>query len=196
MKQLILTIAALLTVALTNAQEANWGFDPSHSNVRFAVSHMVISEVEGNFAGYTGTVRSSKADFSDAVVKFTIDVGTINTGDIKRDEHLKNADFFDVDKYPNIVFRSTKMKKSGNNKYEITGDFTMHGKTKEVTFNAKYNGTVVDPWGNTKAGFKITGTIDRTDWGLVYNSTLDTGGLMIGKEVDIVCNFELIKVKK
>ncbi len=195
MKQLLLTLAAFLTVALTNAQEANWGFDPTHSNVRFAVSHMVISEVEGNFDGYNGTVRSSKADFSDAVVKFTIDVKTINTNDAKRDEHLRGADFFDVDKYPNIEFRSTSIKSVGKNKYKITGDFTMMGVTKEVTFDLKYNGTVVDPWGNTKAGFKATTTINRTDWGLVYNSTLDTGGLMIGNEVDIVCNFELIKLK-
>jgi polyisoprenoid-binding protein YceI len=87
------------------------------------------------------------------------------------------------------------MKKVGDNKFKVTGDFTMLGVTKEVTFDVKYGGTIKDPWGNTKAGFKVTGTIDRTDWGLKYNSTMDTGGVMIGEDVDIVCNFELIKIQ-
>ena len=195
MRKLITTMAAIMMVVLTYAQTANWGFDQSHSNVRFAISHMVISEVEGNFNSYEGTVRSTKSDFSDAVVKFTINVTSIDTDDEKRDEHLRNEDFFNVEKFPTITFQSTSIKIIGKNKYEVTGDFTMLGITKEITMNAAYGGTIVDPWGNTKAGFKVTGTIDRTDWGLKYNSTMDTGGLMIGEDVDIVCNFELIKLQ-
>jgi polyisoprenoid-binding protein YceI len=194
MKKLILTVLAFSTVLLTYAQETKWGFDASHSNVRFAVAHMVISEVEGNFGEYTGNVTTTNSDFSDAKVNFTIKVTSIDTDDEKRDEHLRNEDFFDVEKYPEIKFVSKKLVKTDENKYDVIGDFTMMGVTKEITMKAKYNGTVNDPWGNTKAGFKVTGTIDRSDWGLKYNSTLDTGGLMIGNEVDIVCNFELVKM--
>ncbi|NQU32343.1 MAG: YceI family protein [Bacteroidetes bacterium] len=195
MRKLGITMAAILMVALTYAQTSNWGFDQSHSNVRFAVSHMVISEVEGNFSTYEGSVSTTKSDFSDASVNFTINVSSIYTDDEKRDEHLRGADFFDVEKNPNITFKSTSIKKVSENKYKITGNFTMLGVTKEITLDAKYGGTINDPWGNTKAGIKVTGTINRTDWGLKYNSKMDTGGLMIGEDVDIVCNFELIKLK-
>lgn len=194
MRKLGVLTAALLMAAFLQAQTSNWGFDKSHSNVRFAVSHMVISEVEGNFSEFEGNVESGKADFSDAKVDFTLVVNSINTADEDRDAHLKNEDFFSTDKYPTIKFSSKSMKKAGDNKYKLTGDFSMMGVTKSITLDAKYNGTVTDPWGNTKAGFKITGTIDRTEWGLKYNSTMDTGGLMIGEDVGIVCNIELIKL--
>ncbi len=194
MRKLGITMAALFVAVLTFAQSTNWGFDQSHSNVRFAVSHMVISEVEGNFSKYEGSVKSTKSDFSDASVNFTINVNSIDTDDEKRDEHLRGTDFFDVAKFPNITFKSTSMEKVGDKKFKVTGDFTMLGITKEITMDVKYGGTINDPWGNTKAGIKVTGTINRTDWGLKYNSTLDTGGLMIGEDVDIVCNFELIKL--
>lgn len=194
MRKLGFLMAIMMMAALTNAQTTNWGFDASHSNVRFSLSHMVISEVEGNFGTYEGTVSTTKDDFSDAKINFTIDVNSINTDDEKRDEHLRGEDFFNVAKYPNIVFTSKSMKSLGDNKYEVSGDFTMNGVTKEITLDAKYGGTINDPWGNTKAGFKVTTTIDRTDWGLKYNSKMDTGGLMIGEEIEIVCKMELIKL--
>lgn len=193
MRKLGITLFALIFLTTTYAQTTNWGFDNSHSNVRFSVSHMVISEVEGNFGSFDGSVSTTKDNFSDATIKFNITVKSIDTDDESRDEHLRNADFFDVEKYPTMKFESTSIKKSVDNNLLVTGDFTMHGVTKEITMNAKYGGTIVDPWGNTKAGFKVTGKIDRTNWGLVYNSTMDTGGLMIGNEIEIVCNFELIK---
>jgi polyisoprenoid-binding protein YceI len=194
MKKLKLLIATVLLAIISNAQVTTWGFDKSHSNVRFAVSHMVISEVEGNFSIFEGSVVSSKADFSDAEITFTIDVSSIDTDSESRDEHLLNEDFFDVAKYPTIDFRSKSMKNVGENKFELTGDLTMHGVTKEIILGAKYGGTIKDPWGNTKAGFKVTGTIDRTLWDLNYNSTMDSGGLVIGVEIDIVCNLELKKL--
>jgi len=193
MKRIGILMLAIFSIAIVSAQSTVWSFDQSHSNVRFSLSHMVISEVEGNFAKYEGSVSTTKDDFSDASVNFKIDVNSINTNDEKRDAHLKNEDFFNTPKYPSIEFNSKSMKKVGDNKYKLTGDFTMMGVTKEVTFDLKYNGTIDDPWGNTKAGFKVSGNIDRTDWGLKYNSTMDTGGLMIGEEVEIVCNFELKK---
>lgn len=195
MRRLGLLVTTILLVTFANAQTTNWNIDASHSNIRFSVSHMVISEVEGNFTKYEGTVTASEADFSDAQVTFTIDVSSINTNDTDRDDHLRGEDFFNVDKNPSIIFKSKSMEKVGENKYKVTGDFTMNGVTKEITMDAKYGGTIKDPWGNTKAGFKISGTIDRTLWGLKYNSKMDTGGLMIGEEIEIVCNIELVKVK-
>ncbi len=193
-KIIILTLAMTLSI-FTFAQNTSWVFDKSHSNVRFAVSHMVISEVEGNFGDFTGEVTTMGDDFENAKIKFTIKVASIDTEDEKRDDHLRNEDFFDVTKYPEIKFESTKMTKVDDNKYKLTGKLTMLDVTKEVTLDVKYGGTINDPWGNTKAGFKVKGTIDRTDWGLKYNSVMDTGGLMIGEEIDIVCNIELAMKK-
>ncbi len=193
MRKLGLLMTALLLVVFTQAQESNWAFDAAHSNVRFAVTHMVISEVEGNFGIYDGSVTTTKDDFSDASIEFSIDVASIDTDNTKRDDHLRNEDFFDVAKYPNITFTSTSIEKVGEKELKVTGDFTMLGVTKSITLDAKYGGTIKDPWGNTKAGIKVEGSIDRTEWGLKYNSTMDTGGLMLGEEVDIVCNFELVQ---
>ncbi len=193
-KIIILTLAMTLSI-FTFAQNTSWVFDKSHSNVRFAVSHMVISEVEGNFGDFTGEVTTMGDDFENAKIKFTIKVASIDTEDEKRDDHLRNEDFFDVTKYPEIKFESTKMTKVDDNKYKLTGKLTMLDVTKEVTLDVKYGGTINDQWGNTKAGFKVKGTIDRTDWGLKYNSVMDTGGLMIGEEIDIVCNIELAMKK-
>ncbi len=191
---LILSII-MLTVFSVTAQKTTWTFDKTHSKIQFDVAHMVISEVSGQFQEYEGTVLTSKEDFSDAKIDFLIDVKSIDTDDGERDGHLQSPDFFDADKYPNITFKSKSMKKSGENQYKLTGDFTMHGVTKEITIDAKYGGTVTDPYGNVKAGFKITGIIDRTDFGLKYNSVMDTGGLMIGEEVTITCRVELLKMK-
>lgn len=194
MKKFKILIAAILITGIASAQTTNWKFDKSHSNVRFAVSHMVISEVEGNFSDFDGSVVSTETDFSDAQIQFTIDVGSIDTDSESRDEHLLNEDFFDVTNFPTINFTSSSMEKVSENKYKLTGDLTMHGVTKEITLNAKYGGTIIDPWGNTKAGFKVTGAINRTLWNLKYNSTMDSGGLVIGEEIDIVCNIELVKL--
>ena len=196
MKKTILILSILLfTVVSINAQETKWTFDNSHSKIQFDVSHMVISEVSGQFQDYEGTIFADKSDFSDAKVSFSIKVKSIDTDDKDRDEHLLTADFFDAEKFPKITFVSKSMKKVGENQYKLTGDFSMHGVTKEITLDLKYNGTVNDPWGNTKAGFKVTGIIDRTDFGLKYNSVMDTGGMMIGEEITITCKIELIKSK-
>ncbi|NOY49316.1 MAG: YceI family protein [Chlorobi bacterium] len=188
---ILLSIILLASIGI-NAQ-SNWGFDLAHTGVRFSVAHMVISEVEGTFSKFEGTVKTTKEDFSDAEIFFKIDVNSINTEDAKRDEHLRSADFFNTEKYPDITFKSKSIEKVADNKYKITGDFNMHGVTKEITIDAKYGGTIIDPWGNTKAGFKVKAEINRVDWNLKYNSVMDSGGLMIGEDVEIVCNIELIK---
>ena len=154
---------------------------------------MVISEVDGRFDKFEGELTNSKDDFSNAKIKLTIDVSSINTGDESRDKHLKNPDFFDAETFPEITFHSSSMEKTTGSNYKLTGNLTMHGVTIRVVLDAKYGGTIKDPWGNTKAGFKITGTLNRTDWDLKYNSVMETGGLMIGEEIEITCKIELIK---
>jgi len=195
MKKLSILLSLVLIASLgMYAQKTTYGFDKAHTNVRFSIAHMVISEVDGNFSDFDGKVVTSKEDFSDADISFKINVKSINTDDAKRDEHLRSPDFFDVANNPEITFESKSMEKISEKEYKLTGDLSMNGKTKSVTLDVKYGGTIVDPWGNTKAGFKITGTINRLDWGLKYNSVMDSGGLLIGEEVDIVCNVELIKL--
>lgn len=194
MKKLLFTVVAVAAVSLVQAQ-ATWNFDKSHSNFGFAISHMVISETEGEFKDFEGTVVAAKDDFSDAKVDLTIKAASIDTDDEGRDKHLRAPDFFDVEKYADITFVSKELKSMGKGKYKLTGDFTMHGVTKEESFDLKYNGTVTGPYGYTRAGFKLKGSIDRTKYGVVYNGTLESGGLLIGEDVEIVCNIELIKQK-
>jgi len=192
MKKLSIVIA-LFSVALVQAQ-TTWNIDPSHSSIRFAVDHMVISEVEGIFSKYEGTVIATKADFSDAKINFTVDVNSVNTDNEKRDEHLRGADFFETEKYPKMTFVSTSVVKTGTGKYNLKGKLSLHGVTKEITLAMTYGGTTKDPWGNTKAGLKVTGVINRTDFGLKYNSVLEAGSLMIGEEVTITAKVELVKI--
>ena len=195
MKKISSLILTAFTIISLNAQTATWNFDKAHSSIGFAVSHMVISETEGKFKAYEGTVTSENDDFTNAKINFTIDVSSIDTENAKRDGHLKSADFFDVEKYPSITFASKSLTKVKGNKYKMTGDFTMMGVTKEIELDVKYNGTIKDPWGNTRAGFKITGSIERALWNLKYNSVMDNGGLMIGEDIDLTCNVELILQK-
>jgi polyisoprenoid-binding protein YceI len=192
MKKLSIVIA-LLSVALVQAQ-TTWNIDPSHSSIRFAVDHMVISEVEGIFSTYEGSVIATKADFSDAKINFTVDINSVNTDNAKRDEHLRSADFFETEKYPKMTFVSTSVVKTGTGKYNLKGKLTLHGVTKEITLAMTYGGTTKDPWGNTKAGLKVTGVINRTDFGLKYNSVLEAGSLMIGEEVTITAKVQLVKI--
>lgn len=189
MKKLFSAAALLLASSAAFAQ--TWVMDQAHSKIGFSVSHMVISETEGSFNEFDATVTSSKEDFDGADVTFTAKTASIDTDNEKRDEHLKSADFFDAEKYPEITFKG-KLKKSGS-KYKLTGKFTMHGTTKEVSFDVKYNGTIKDPYGNTKAGFKLTGTVDRTEYGLKWSALTEAGGAVVGDEVEITCNIELQK---
>jgi len=194
-KSITLTIIVLLLGIGLNAQTTKWNFDNSHTKIGFSVAHMMITDVPGQFNKFSGTVLSDKADFTDAKINFTVDVNTINTDNADRDKHLRSADFFDAAKYPEIKFEGTSFKKVGKGKYKLSGKFTMVGVTKNVTFDAKFSGIINDPWGGTRAGFKIYGKINRYDWGLKYNSPMDKGGVVIGKEVEINCNVELIKEK-
>lgn len=192
MKKLSILIA-LFSITLMSAQ-SKWNIDASHSSIRFAVDHMVISEIEGIFSAYEGSVITTTADFSDAKINFVVDVNSVNTDNAKRDEHLRGADFFETGNYPKMTFVSTSVQKTGNNKYNLKGNLTLHGVTKEITLGMTYGGTTKDPWGNTKAGLKVTGVINRIDFGLKYNSVLEAGSLMIGEEVAITAKVELVKI--
>jgi polyisoprenoid-binding protein YceI len=189
-------IFTLLTLfAASSFAQVDWKIDQSHSGIGFNVSHMVISSVSGNFKKFDASVKSKDETFADAQIEFTADVKSINTDNEKRDEHLKSDDFFGADKYPQIKFKSKSFKKTGNGKYKLTGDFTMKGVTKTITLDVSLNGVVKDPWGNTRAGFKITGSVNRFDYNLKWNSMMEAGGAVVGKTVDLVCNVELIKSK-
>jgi len=195
MKTLFIS-AALLATGIANAQ-INWKVDNSHSKLGFSVVHAMVSEVEGKFRVYEGVVSSkTDLDFTDAAISFTADAASINTEDEKRDGHLKSPDFFDVAKYPTITFKSISMKPTGKGKtaYELEGDLTMHGVTKRVKLIAiGALKTIKDPWGNTKYGFKVTGVINRKDFGLNWNAVLEAGGVIVSEEVTLNINIELNK---
>lgn len=170
--------------------EKTWLVDAVHSKVKFSVTHLVISEVEGKFDVYNGNIRSNSEDFSGAAISFSIDAASINTDNEMRDNHLKSADFFDTENHPQLTFKSTSFKKKKGNKYELNGDMTIRGTTKPVTFEVTYGGQSPDGYGNTKAGFKATTTIDRYDYGLKWNAMTEAGGLTVGQEVEIVLNLQ------
>jgi len=198
MKKLFtIAAASLLVMTAANAQ-TNWKVDASHSKLGFSVTHAMVSETEGKFKIYEGTVSSkSDMDFTDANINFSVDVNSINTEDEKRDGHLKSPDFFDAAQFPKMTFKSTSMKanpKAGKTAYTLTGDLTMHGVTKKVTLTAIGASKVVkDPYGNFKNGFKVLGTINRKDFGLSWNAALEAGGVMVSEEVNINVNIELNK---
>jgi len=186
MNRILLSLVAVaIMVSASFAQEKNWSLDKAHSNIGFSIAHLVISDVQGNFTDYSVKFTTNKEDFSDASIEVEIQTASINTDNKKRDDHLRSDDFFDAEKFPTITFRSKSFEKVGDNKFTVTGDLTMHGVTKEVVLDMVYRGQVKDPWGNTKAGFKATTSLDRYDYGLKYNSTLEAGGVLIGKEVDV-----------
>jgi len=172
-----------------------WVIDKVHSTVKFSVSHLVISEVEGSFKTYDGSIANSKADFSDAKIDFTVDVASINTDNSMRDEHLKSDDFFNAKEFPKMSFKSSSIKKLAGNKLEITGDLTIRNTTKKVSFQTTYGGTVKDAYGNTKSGFKASTTINRFDYGLKWNALTEAGGATSWKDIAIVLNLEFALAK-
>lgn len=177
-----------------NAQ-TKWIVDKFHSKVQFTVTHLIISEVTGQFKSFDANIEATKDDFTDAKIEFSADVNSINTDNEDRDKHLKSDDFFNAEKFPKITFVGKSFKKVGGKNYKLVGDFTMRDVTKQVTLDVVYNGSVKDPWGNTKAGFKIKGEVNRFDYNLKWNSLMEAGGAVVGKTVSIVVDLELQKVK-
>lgn len=170
-----------------------WKVDQAHSNVKFSVTHMVVSEVEGYFRNFEGTVEHTKADLSDAKILFTVDVNSINTDNERRDGHLKSDDFFNAEKFPKMKFESTSFTPAGGKKYKLTGNLTIRDITKPVTFDVTYNGSVTNG-GKTKSGFKATTTINRFDYNLKWDRATEAGSLVVDKEVNVTILAELDKV--
>jgi len=198
MKKIILNAAALALTSFGAMAQTNWKIDASHSKMGFMVTHLMVSETEGKFKIYEGTVQSKgDIDFTDAKIEFSADVNSINTDDEKRDGHLKSPDFFDAEKNPKITFKSTSMKPTKvKTTYTLEGDLTMKGVTKKVKLMAVGSSkTVKDPWGNTKYGFKVVGTINRKDWGLNWNAALESGGVVVSEDVKIDITVELNKAQ-
>lgn len=170
-----------------------WTIDPTHSEVGFKVKHMMFTNVKGLFNDYSAEIDFND-DLKEANLQFEAKINSIFTNNTDRDNHLKSADFFDAEQYPTLNFKSTKIEGNGS-EYEITGDLTIKGITKPVTLNAEFSGLMTDPWGNTKVGLNLDGKINRKDFGLRYNAALETGGVLVGEDVKLNAEIQLVEQK-
>jgi len=197
MKKLIRIIALIAALSIPAfASAATWNIDPEHSHVGFKVRHLMVSNVKGNFEKFSGTVEVNDKDITKSKAEVTIDTNSINTGVQKRDDHLRSADFFDVAKFPTMTFVSKKVAKAGQDKLKVTGDLTLHGVTREVVLDVDGpSKESKDPWGNTRSGASASTKINRKDFGLTWNKALETGGVVVGDEVTISLEVEMIKAQ-
>ena len=170
-----------------------WDVDAAHTSVEFIGRHLVFTKVRGRFTGFSGSVTVAE-DPNQSSVEVTVDVSTVSTGIADRDAHLKSADFFDVGKYPTIMFKSTSIEWSGV-RGRMTGDLTVRDVTKPLTLDMAFNGIVNDPWGGVRAAFSASGEVDREAWGLVWNMPLETGGVLVSKKIEIEIETELVQRK-
>lgn len=168
--------------------------DPLHSDIAFRIKHLMISNVNGVFSKFDATMESSNEDFTDAKINFNAEVSSISTNITDRDSHLKSPDFFDVENFPLVTFESTSVEKTGNG-YIVVGNLTIKGVTKEITLKGTYNGNDVDAYGQTKYGFELEGSINRKDWGLTFNLEGGRGSLLIGDEVRLMINIQMMEVQ-
>jgi polyisoprenoid-binding protein YceI len=178
------------TAVLTGTQ---WAIDPVHSEIGFKIKHLMISNVKGFFSQYSATIASDKNHPLTSDISLTIDPASIHTGDTGRDQHLRTGDFLDVDQFPSIEFTGTSITKVTDDQYKLFGNLTMKGITKPVTLDVEFGGIMKDPWGNEKAGLIVNGKINRKDWGLTYNAALETGGVLLGEEIRINAEIQLVK---
>jgi polyisoprenoid-binding protein YceI len=170
-----------------------WQIDPSHSQLEFKVRHMMLSNVRGRFENFTGAVEFDETNPLDLAVDVEIDATSIYTRESQRDAHLKSPDFLMTEQYPTIRFKSTSVEKTGETTFDLHGDLTIRDVTRPVVLAGEYNGIVKSPWGTSNAGFEASATINRKDWGLVWNHALETGGVLVGEEVKVTINLELVK---
>jgi polyisoprenoid-binding protein YceI len=177
-------------------EKTKWVLDPAHSKIGFKVKHLMISNVQGNFKEFEGQISTKGNNFTTASIAVSFNSASIDTEIPDRDTHLKSVDFLDAAKYPKITFESTGVKDLGDDIYELTGNLNIKGISKKVVLSVEYGGLMTDPWGNVKAGFSLTGKVNRKDWGLIWNATLETGGVLVGDEVKILCDIELARVTK
>ena len=182
-----------MSTATATTTRTTWNIDPAHSQVEFAVRHLMITTVRGRFTDVKGSVVTEGEDLTKAQVEVTIDVHSIDTREAQRDAHLKSADFFDAEKYPTITFKSARVTDVRGSSFKLIGDLTIHGVTREVTLDVTAEGTAKDPWGSERAGYSATTKINRSDFGLTWNQALETGGIVVGDEIKITLDLELVK---
>jgi polyisoprenoid-binding protein YceI len=182
------------TATTPGAVVSTWKIDPAHSQAQFKVKHMMIANVKGEFTGINGAIELNEAEYTKSKLKVSIDAATINTRDPQRDAHLKSADFFDVEKFPALTFQSTDIEQISDDSFAVTGDLTIHGVTKSVTFDAEeVSVPSKDPWGNLRIGLTAQTKINRKDFALTWNATLETGGFLVGEEVTITVDAQFVK---
>jgi polyisoprenoid-binding protein YceI len=172
-----------------------WNIDPAHSNVEFSVRHLMISTVKGRFSDVSGSVIADESDLSGVKIDVTIKAASIDTRQPDRDAHLRSADFFDVEKYPDIVFKGSHIKGDHMSEFELHGSLTMHGVTKPIVLEVNAEGRGKDPWGGERLGYSAKGKIDRREFGLNWNQALETGGIAVGHEVKVSIDLELVKAQ-
>ena len=175
------------------AKKTTWVFDPTHTEIAFKVKHLMISNVKGQFDEFSGQVITEDDDFSTSEISFHINPSSINTGVADRDAHLKSPDFFDTENFKEISFTSGKLVKTGEDEFALTGNLNIKEVSKPVSLKVIFGGLMADPWGNEKAGFTIDGKINRKDFGLVWNAALEAGGVLVGEEIRISSEIELLK---
>jgi len=170
-----------------------WVIDPTHSEIGFKIRHLMITNVSGKFEQFEAEVQTENEDFTTAKIRATIKTASVNTSNLQRDEHLRNSDFFEVENHPDIFFTSQKVEKIDNDNFLVHGNLTLKGVTNPIKLNVEYSGLTNDPWGGQRAGFVVTGKINRNDFGLSFNSPLETGGVVLGEEVKISSEIQLVK---
>ncbi len=171
-----------------------WILDPTHSEIHFKVKHLMVSWVTGSFRQFNAEVTTNGDDFTTGKVKFTADINSISTNNEQRDGHLKTGDFFDAENHPQLVFEGDKLEKIDDENYKLHGTLTMRGASKKITLKVEFGGITEDPWGNTRTGFSISGTINRKDYGVSFSMVSETGGILLGEDVSINANVEFVKV--
>ncbi|QQR88645.1 MAG: YceI family protein [Myxococcales bacterium] len=175
-------------------QNTNWNIDVSHSGINFSVKHMVFANVRGRFASWSGTIHMDETDLNKSSVEVEIDASSIDTGVADRDNHLRSADFLDVEQFPKLIFKSTKLEKVKDDRYQLHGKLTLHGVSKEVVLDMSYGGQAKDPWGNQRAAFTASTSLDRREFGLKWNQALEAGGLLVGERIDIELEVQAVQL--
>ena len=173
-----------------------WNIDPTHSSIAFSVRHMVFAKVRGQFNGYRGHIDMDPENLASARVEVTIDAASIDTGTAQRDEHLRSADFLDVEKHPEIHFRSTEVVKNGDDTYALHGDLTIRDVTRPVVIDTQFAGLGQDPWGNQRAGFSASASILRSDFGLTWNQALEAGGVLVGDKLELTFDVQAVRAEQ
>ncbi|KUG12675.1 hypothetical protein BEI02_01920 [Elizabethkingia sp. HvH-WGS333] len=170
-----------------------WAIDPTHSEIGFKVKHMMFTNVSGKFEEIYVNLENEDDHFETSDITFSAEVNSVNTGNLDRDNHLRSTDFFDAEHYSKITFKSTAIKKINEGEFQILGDLTIKNVTQSIALDAEYSGLMKDPWGNTKTGLSINGKINRKDFGLTWNASLETGGVLVGEEIKLTAEIQLIK---